>query len=99
MSYVPHSPLRLSPIALLVSATRYISKRIVATLVALFHQLQAERKGRNSAAKLMEFDDAMLRDIGLTRSDVMVSMRSKDADPTRTLGTLANERRSTWYVR
>ena len=49
---------------------------------------------RRSVAKLLEWDDRMLRDIGLTRGDVCAAMAvPAGKDPSNHLGELSSERR------
>ena len=51
-------------------------------------------RNRRSVAKLLEWDDHMLRDIGLTQSDVRSAMASPIADdPSYRLGAISGERR------
>ena len=52
-------------------------------------------KNRRSIARLLEWDDRMLRDIGLTRGDVHSVMATPvSEDPSQRLGALAGERRA-----
>lgn len=52
-------------------------------------------KNRRSVAKLLDWDDRMLRDIGLTSSDVRAAMSGPAReDPSLRLGTLSIERRA-----
>ena len=51
-------------------------------------------KNRRSIGRLLEFDEHMLRDIGLTRSDVHSALASPfPEDPSNRLGSLSGERK------
>ena len=67
------------------------------TVAALSPVIEFWRSMRNrrSVAKLLEWDDRMLRDIGLTRGDVCSVMAlPASADPSCRLSELSGERRS-----
>lgn len=50
---------------------------------------------RRSVGRLLEWDDRMLRDIGLTQGDVRSALAGRFSDdPSRHLGFLSSERRS-----
>ena len=52
-------------------------------------------RNRRSVAKLLEWDDRMLKDIGLTRHDVTSAMATPAADdPSRHLAAFRSERKS-----
>jgi len=52
-------------------------------------------RNRRSVGRLLEWDDRMLRDIGLTQNDVRSALAARFAeDPSRHLGFLSSERRS-----
>ena len=50
-------------------------------------------RNRRSVGRLLEWDDRMLRDIGLTQGDVRAALAARGAeDPSRRLGLLSGER-------
>lgn len=53
------------------------------------------RQNRKAVAGLLDLDDYMLADIGVTRSDVAASLHGSDyLDPSAQLSRLRNERRT-----
>ena len=65
-----------------------------ATFVAVVRTLRAV-KNRRSVGTLLAWDDRMLKDIGLTPSDVRAVMALPlSEDPSRRLGVLSVERRA-----
>lgn len=57
------------------------------------------RKNRRDVARLLEWDNHMLRDIGLTQGDVYCAMAARiDEDPSVQLTMLAMERRSAHHA-
>jgi len=58
-------------------------KRAAGTAVAFVAAVLRARRNRKATLPLLEFDDRMLRDIGLTRGDVRSALTCRfDEDPT-----------------
>jgi uncharacterized protein YjiS (DUF1127 family) len=67
---------------------------VEAALVRVVGYVRAARN-RRSVAKLLEWDERMLRDIGLTPGDVHAAMALRASeDPSRKLDALSAERRA-----
>ncbi|MCX5495495.1 DUF1127 domain-containing protein [Kaistia dalseonensis] len=80
------------------TSTRVRRGRTILTIVAAVAAPVTARvrawKNRRSVARLLEWDDRMLSDIGLTQGDVYCAMSARaDEDPSVQLSMLALERR------
>ena len=83
---------------LITSAPTGFGERLLHFTAAAFARAEAflrAVRNRRSVAKLLEWDDRMLRDIGLTPGDVRSVMALPAADdPSYRLGVLSIERRT-----
>ena len=81
----------LSPIrSTTTEKLRNLAEAGAAHVIALWHA----RKNRRSVARLLEWNDHMLRDIGLTRGDVGSALASRlTDDPSNRLSAFSRERR------
>jgi uncharacterized protein YjiS (DUF1127 family) len=55
--------------------------RLLAALSRAISVVQAELRARGAAAELASLDDRMLRDIGVSRSEIRSLVRHRDAGP------------------
>lgn len=93
MSYVPHHPHSSSFTQGLLSAIRV---GVVEGLKGFANAIRTWRARRVNYAltrELLEMDDAMLRDIGITPGDVRLALRDNNIDPTQELSRIALARR------
>ena len=88
MTYAPTQTNRIggsnrqSPIAMALNAPSRI-----------FGELLEARRGRRELARLANYDDAMLADIGVTRSDIEWALKQPwNADPSLALDARVNQR-------
>ncbi|WP_186396989.1 DUF1127 domain-containing protein [Stappia sp. TSB10GB4] len=64
------------------------------SLLTLIAAAWRRRRNRKAVSGLLDLDDYMLADIGVTRSDVAASLHGSDyLDPSAQLARLRNERR------
>jgi uncharacterized protein YjiS (DUF1127 family) len=54
---------------------RHLVARILASVTIMKRAIEAELAARRAAAELADLDDRMLRDLGLTRSDIETRVR------------------------
>lgn len=98
MSYVPHHD-RFSgftPSSFINSLFSAIRAGLVEGLKRLIQAVSNWRTRQinySMTKELLEMDDAMLRDIGLTSGDVRLVLRDADVDPTLRLNRIATARR------
>lgn len=70
-------------------------QRVIEVSAARVASAWRAARNRRSVGRLLEWDDRMLRDIGLTQSDVRSALAGRVADdPSRRLGLLSGERRA-----
>ena len=70
-------------------------RRVVAVSASRVAAVWQAAKNRRSVGRLLELDDRMLRDIGLTQGDVRSALATPvDEDPSARLRFLSSERRS-----
>lgn len=65
----------------------------VTYLISAFTSWRTKRHNYAVANELLELDDAMLRDIGLTPDDIHAALRNTEIDPTLQLSRVSAMRR------